>query len=145
MRRLSVLFLLVALGCGDGGHVQQNGPPGKWRLLAQSGGVTSIDGTFLRNVNDVAAQQGFLSATGTLLGSTLLILIGAAFSNGIVNSTNQFSGSFAPMVVNFDDLVISFSATLSPDGKSLTGTFTETGRANCFIFSPSGSFVGSQL
>ena len=68
MRRLSVLFLLVALGCGDAGHTQQNGPTGKWRLLVQSGGVTSItlDGTFLRNVNNVTAQQGFFSATGTL-------------------------------------------------------------------------------
>src|ERR1700680_230446 len=117
MRRPSVLFLLAALGCGDGGHMQQNGPTGKWRLLVQSGGVAWIDGTFLRNVNNVTAQQGFFSATGTLLGSTCLYPIGAAFSNGIGNSTNQFSGSFAPMVVNFDDLVIRFSATLSPDGK----------------------------
>src|ERR1700738_3193793 len=115
MRRMSVLFLLVALGCGDGGHMQQNGPTGKWMLLVQSGGGSSItlDGTFLRNGNNVTDQQGFFLATDsqTQFVSSCLYPYAAAFSNGIVKNTNQFSGSFAPMVISLDNLVINLSAT----------------------------------
>ena len=34
----------------------------------------------------------------------VFILDAAAFSNGIVKNTNQFSGSFAPMVISLDNL-----------------------------------------
>src|SRR5258708_15116032 len=146
MRRLSVLFLLVALGCGDGGHVQEHGTTGKWTLLVQSEGSSiTLDGTFLRNGNNVTAQQGFFLATDTQTQfvSSCLCTCPAAFSNGIVKNMNQFSGSFAPMVINFDSLVINFSATLSPDAKSLTGIFTATGSSVCFFPSGSGTFTGS--
>jgi hypothetical protein len=58
MRKLSLMVLFLAVGCGDGGDMQQTGPAGKWRLLVQSAGVTwiTLEGTFLRNGNVVTAQ-----------------------------------------------------------------------------------------
>src|SRR4030088_3016928 len=124
MRKLSLMVLFLSCWLWRWRTYAPDGPTGKWRLLVQSGGVAwiTLDGMFLRNGDVVTAQQGFFSARGTRLGSSCIYPYAAAFSNGIVKDT-EFSGSFAPVVTNFDDVVVNLSAILSP----VAGAFTETG------------------
>lgn len=143
---LSAALSLLTISCGGGGSSKPKppvgapiDPSGNWTMTATDGGGKSIDLAALFAQTGAVVTANSFTAAGTT-GPFSCTPFSATLSNGLVQNISNFTGTVT-FGGNFG--AFTFDTTLTPDGKSFTGTYSNM--PSCTGLLLSGTFTGAEV
>jgi hypothetical protein len=154
----AVLAAIVMTGCGGGTTQTTKGgssqavvdPSGNWTMTATDAQGNKLGLAALFNqVGATVTANSFtpdpVNSSPAVASDFACLPFSAALSNGTVQNVDQFSGQVAVSNRNTGAAfgTFTFSATLTQDGKSFTGTYS--GMPACSAVAASGTFAGAEV
>ena len=143
-----LLLMLILAGCGGppGGHLTfstsaqgMSIKTGNWSItVTDVQGNSLVFGALLVQNGQAVTANNFVAQSNRLLFTCLAS--SATLSNALVVSSNQFNGA---ITAEFGTL--QFSANLSSDGSSFSGTYSGLSPINCAGLGASGKIEGQEV